>query len=277
MSKASASLCVVVHDVAPATWDACRHLLEEIARFGPLPVTLLAVPRYHGERRDPAFETWLKQRAAGGDEVVLHGLTHQDRGAPRGWMDALIRRHYTASEGEFSGLTRSQAARRISAGVRWMQRLALPLDGFVAPAWLMSEGTWTALRGSPFSYTCTLRRIHALPDGRVLGSQSQVFSSRSAWRRGMSIVWNLGLAAWQVRQECVRLELHPIDVEHPTIGLCWRWLLKRQLRTREATTLRDVAARLRPLEQQQHQLGGRETDRRTDGHVARVVQAEHDA
>jgi predicted deacetylase len=215
--------------------------------------------------------------ASAGDEVALHGLTHRDNGSPRGWIDRLIRRHYTASEGEFSSLSSLQAARRLSAGARWMRSLALPLDGFIAPAWLLSDGAWQALRASPFSYTCTLRSIQVLPRGPVLRAQSQVFSSRSGWRRLASILWNVGLAAGQRRQPVVRLELHPVDAEHAAIRACWRWLLKWQLRTREATTLSRVALRLGGSEQQQHEFGGGQSDERACRHVTRIVKTEHDA
>jgi len=277
------TLCVVVHDVSPATWDACCELLHEVERVGKFPVTLLAVPHYHGVPRNAAFEAWLRHRAKLGDEIALHGFTHRDSGVPSGWIDHVRRRHYTCGEGEFSALTLAQATRRIAAGMRWMIRIGLQPAGFVAPAWLLSPGTWQALRQSHrFAYTCTLRELHALPDGPVLVAQSQVYSSRSAWRRVLSIAWNRWLAHAQRKQACVRVELHPADAAHAAIVRCWSELLWRQSADREAVTLAGMVRRMRrpeaaASEQQQHELGGREADRAADQHVARVVQTEHHA
>ena len=287
MTMAERTLSIVVHDVAPATWAACRSLLHDIAECGPAPVTLLAVPRYHGAPRDAAFESWLQQRVAMGDEVALHGFTHRDRGTPRGWVDGLRRRHYTCGEGEFCALPRAAAARRIAAGLRWLQRLGLPASGFVAPAWLLSDGSWQAVRDQPLAYTCTLRKIHLLPRGEVIATaQSQVYSCRSAWRRVASVAWNRLLARAQSQAAHVRIELHPPDAEHPLVRQCWQQLLRRQLQVREPITLAALARHARRLrrpgmprasEQQLHELRRREADGAADDDVARVVQAQHDA
>ena len=276
------TLCVVVHDVAPATWQVCRRLLHDIAECGgSMPVTLLAVPRYHGEPRDPAFESWLQHRAEGGDDIALHGFTHRDRGTPADWVDRWRRQQYTCGEGEFSALTQAAAARRLAAGLRWLQRLDLPPTGFVAPAWLLSEGAWQALRESPFEYTCTLRQIHFLARGKVIAAQSQTYSTRSAWRIAASVGWNRLLARAQWHQACVRLELHPPDAEHYEVRCCWQRLLRRQLHTREPVTLaalaRQAGAASPVSEQQQHELRGREADGAADRDVARVVQSQHHA
>jgi predicted deacetylase len=216
-----------------------------------------------------------------GDEVALHGFTHRDRGAPRGWVDGLRRRHYTLGEGEFSALPRAVAARRIAAGLRWLQRLGLPAAGFVAPAWLLSDGSWQAVRDQPLAYTCTLRKIHLLPRGEVAAAaQSQVYSCRSAWRRVASVAWNRLLARAQSHAAHVRIELHPPDAEHALVRHCWQRLLRRQLQVREPITLAALARRRGASdlsEQQLHQLRRREADGAADDDVARVVQAQHDA
>src|SRR5205814_410239 len=190
-----AALCVVLHDVAPATHAACERTLHAVRDVADVPVTLLAVPRYHCEPSPAAFGEWLRERSAAGDEVALHGYTHIDEGVPRNFVDHLRRRHYTRGEGEFADLSITEAMRRLTAGVRWFARQRLPLQGFVAPAWLMSLGTWEALRWLDLSYTCTLRRLVLLPDRRHLTSQSLVYSSSSAWRRQASLAWNAAVAA----------------------------------------------------------------------------------
>ena len=283
----AASLCVVLHDVAPATRAACERIVAAIADVAALPLTLLAVPRYHCEPTRPDFEQWLIERHAGGDEIALHGYTHQDDGTPRDLIDHLRRRHYTRGEGEFSALGMDEALRRLTAGVRWFARMGLPLHGFVAPAWLISEGTWEALRFMDLRYTCTLRRLVLLPDRRHLDSQSLVWSASSAWRRGASVLWNRALATRLRRNPLLRLELHPHDADHKAVLRSWQHLLASHLEERRPTTLQVVAERFRRssewdllgdhLDDEGDQLGVDQPNGRAEGHVARVVQPQHHA
>ena len=172
---------VALHDVAPAHWQACRDILADLEAAGSFPVSLLVVPRYHGKARDHGFEHWLRERQAGGDEIVLHGYSHLDTGSPAGLFDHLKRRCYTRGEGEFAALTQQQAWMRLHAGQHWLADAHLQASGFVAPAWLLSEGSRQALRCHGFDYTCTLRQLVLLDSGRALCSQAQVWSSASAW------------------------------------------------------------------------------------------------
>jgi len=282
-----AALCVVLHDVAPATHAACERTLHAVRDVADVPVTLLAVPRYHCEPSPAAFGEWLRERSAAGDEVALHGYTHIDEGVPRNFVDHLRRRHYTRGEGEFADLSITEAMRRLTAGVRWFARQRLPLQGFVAPAWLMSLGTWEALRWLDLSYTCTLRRLVLLPDRRHLTSQSLVYSSSSAWRRQASLAWNAAVAAMQRNNPLLRLELHPQDVDHAAIRRSWQRLLEAHLAGRRARTLAHVADVFRaetdwdslgtPLDDDEHEFRGQPADRGADRDVARVVEPEHHA
>ena len=239
------AMCIVLHDVAPATWSACDRLLAALRQISDAPVTLLAVPRYHGSAREGSFERWLVERAATGDEVALHGYTHRDDGVPRSTVDFLRRRFYTRAEGEFSDLDVAGATDRLRAGIDWLNELGLPPRGFVAPAWLLGREAWQALRAQAFDYTCTLRRIVLLPEHREVICQSQVYSHSSAWRRAASLLWNAGLARTQSAAPLVRLELHPADVDHPRLRRSWLALAERQLATREAHTLASMVDRIR--------------------------------
>ncbi len=240
------SLCVVIHDVAPATLPACRRLMRAVADIAPVPFTLLAVPRYHCQPCNVEFREWLARRYVQGDEIALHGYTHQDDGTPSGVADRLVRRHYTRGEGEFSDLGILEALRRLSAGMRWVSEQGFVLHGFVAPAWLLSQGTWDALRWMGLSYTCTLRRLVLLPERRAqLTSQSIVYSTANVWRRQASLAWNATVAAAQARSPLLRIELHPRDADYPAVCRSWQHVLADGLETRKPITLRDAARALR--------------------------------
>jgi uncharacterized protein len=214
------ALCVSIHDVAPTTLGACRQLADAIASVSPaLPVTLLVVPCYHGDDTlPPEFVDWIEMRLARGDEVALHGYTHRDEGPrPRRLHERLRRVVYTAGEGEFAALTRDEAVERIEHGREWFAQRGWPLKGFVAPAWLVSHGTWEALRRFDFAYTTTLTQFHAFEQRIVLRAPSLVYSTRSAWRRGASLGWNSALAAASRDARCVRVGLHPADAQHGAV------------------------------------------------------------
>ena len=118
MPQDKPAVCVVLHDVAPATWKSCECLLAAIDALGNIPVTLLVVPEYHhGEAIDQSreFIAAMEQRIARGDEIVMHGLFHHDDGAgvTRSPLDRIRRRYYT---GRVSGLNAAWNAFRGSDG-----------------------------------------------------------------------------------------------------------------------------------------------------------------
>ncbi|HLO93662.1 MAG TPA: polysaccharide deacetylase family protein [Burkholderiaceae bacterium] len=215
-------LATVIHDVAPATWSDCRCLVAALDEMGIGPLSLLTVPRFHGQARDARFERWLLDRAAAGDELVLHGYYHRDPRTPRGPWQVLRRRVYTRGEGEFAALPYEEARRRLTAGRRWLESLGVRPAGFVPPAWLLSPGGWQALREQPLLYTCTLRQVVLLPQGPTLASMAQVWSARNAWRRTVSAWWNAGLLRLQEGRPLLRLELHPLDACHVSTSQSWR-------------------------------------------------------
>ena len=67
-----------IHDVAPQTLPQVAELRRMIhADAGPVPVSLLVVPRYHGaDAWCPGSRRWLSDAATRGDEIVLHGYEH---------------------------------------------------------------------------------------------------------------------------------------------------------------------------------------------------------
>jgi predicted deacetylase len=250
MSRArERTLCIVLHDAAPSTRAACVRTLAAVREVaGDVPVTVLAVPRYHGETPTAEFEGWLGERVGRGDELALHGLSHRDEGAPQGWVDALRRSRYTRGEGEFWSLSRTEALARIDAGLEWFARNGWPLSGFVAPAWLLGPGAREALIERPFDYTATLRQLVHLPAQIAVTSQSVVYSTSSAWRRSCSLAWNAAVDVAERGNLLLRLELHPRDGDFIGVKRSWQKILERALRTRKPATVADFMRRSRPAD-----------------------------
>ncbi|MDF2491084.1 MAG: deacetylase [Pseudomonas sp.] len=218
------SLMVVLHDVAPETWPDYRPFVEAVDAMGDVPMTWLVVPDFHHRNalsRSPDFCSLLERRLAKGDELALHGYYHADDGpAARSPKEFFMRRIYT-HEGEFYGLSQAAALERLHEGMALFERQGWPLAGFVAPAWLMSEGTREALKTLPLRYTSTPQHLYSLPDFTPITAPGLVWSARSAWRRGLSRL----LCDWQRRRlesaDSLRLGLHPVDMRHQSSREYW--------------------------------------------------------
>jgi len=232
------TVCIVLHDAAPSTHKSCVRVLTAVRQVvGDAPVTILAVPRYHGEEPTAEFEAWLGERARRGDELALHGCTHLDEGKPTGAVDAVRRSHYTRGEGEFWSLSKREALARIDVGIAWFAKNRWPLSGFVAPAWLLGDGARDALLKRPFEYTATLRQLIHLPSQAAVQSQSVVYSTSSGWRRQLSLAWNAGVDVLERRNPVLRLELHPRDADFAPIRRSWQRILARALHKRRPATV----------------------------------------
>ena len=240
------ALCIAVHDVAPATWPRCEALLAVLDGIGAAPLTLLAVPDFHGRggfERHPGITATLRARQAGGDAIALHGLRHLDQSPPpRTPIDWLRRRVLTAGEGEFAALAAAAAAQRISEGRERLGRLGFVIDGCVPPAWLASAGTRIALRRSGLRWTSSHAALHDLASGRRLRAPCLTASPRSAWRRGLSRAWLRGLLRTTRHEPLLRVGLHPDDALHPALLAVWSALLQELLAARAPLTKSQAVA-----------------------------------
>ncbi len=235
-----AAVSVVLHDVAPATWDAYVPLLRELDARGAIPLTLLVVPDYHhdgGIEEHPQFRRAIEQRLERGDEVVAHGYHHLDE-APLGAnpLERLKRRVYTRGEGELAALSEHAASRLLETAASALERLGWPLGGFVAPAWLLSPGARAALQHSRFAWTSTRTQVVRLPDWNAVETPSLVWSVRSAWRRAVSKRCNESWLKHAEQRPLLRLGLHPPDLGYPEVARWWLGTLEQALDNRPAMT-----------------------------------------
>ena len=226
------SVLLVLHDVAPETWPDYQPFVEAVDALGQIPMTLLVVPDFHQRNAlegDTGFRRLMEQRLLRGAELALHGYYHADDSPPpRSPGEYFMRRIYTW-EGEFYSLSEDQALRRLEAGIELFQRMDWPLNGFVAPAWLMSEGTRQALRRLPLNYTSDPQHLYRLPDFTPVKAPGLVWSARSAWRRGLSRVLSAVQEQRMGDATTIRLGLHPVDMRHDFSRRYWLDTLQRQL------------------------------------------------
>lgn len=212
------AFAVSVHDVSPLTRPSVETMLADLRGAGVATVSLLVVPDHHrrGEAgKDAGFMDWLRSCEQAGHEVVLHGFYHWREPQGGGLAGRLITEHYTAGEGEFYDLAYDEARRRLARGREMLA--AFDLAGFIAPAWLLGAEAERAVRDEGFAYTTRLGGVLDLRSGARTASQSLVYSVRSGWRRGVSLVWNSFLAARLRSNPLARLGLHPPDWKHANI------------------------------------------------------------
>jgi len=233
-------LCVVVHDVAPATWPACERLLAMLDDLRVSPLTLLVVPDFHGTGQavaSPAFVRAIDRRRARGDEVALHGFFHRDDApAPRTPLAWVRRRVLTAGEGEFAELGPDEARVRILRGLHQFASIGWKAEGFVAPGWLANEATRSVLRGIGLHWTSTHAALIDVARDRRIAAPCLTASPRTYWRRAASLAWLRVGARALSRQRLVRVGLHPADGDHPELMACWREVIARLLVQRDTVT-----------------------------------------
>ena len=239
MPERTRAFSVVLHDVAPQTWPLFREFVSRLDALARVPLTLLVVPDFHGQgklSRFPAFVSAMEQRLVRGDEVVMHGYYHADEGPrPRTPAEYFMRRIYT-HEGELYRLPEAQVRARLAQGCELFQQLGWPVQGFVAPAWLLGAPAKRALAEFPFRYTSTLNGLLRLPEFAPLPAPSLVWSARSAWRRLLSRHWNQRRLRNHAEAPLLRLGLHPVDMVHDSATRFWFKTLRALLDVREPMT-----------------------------------------
>jgi predicted deacetylase len=249
-SPAQKSLIVSLHDAHPGSHAQIAEQVAFLATYGITRSSILVVPDFHHEgtvTRDPSFcdavSTWQTQ----GHEIVLHGYYHDRVGAvPDGFHNFFWTRLYTAGEAEFLDLPKQIACSRLELGRLLFQSLGWRATGFVAPAWLMAGGLTNLLAEMGFAYTTRVGEIIPLLPGlnRIKSSQSLCYSTRAAWRRLTSAVWNRYLYGRLRETDLVRLSLHPRDLEFPLMRRQIDQILRASLkRGFQPTTYGDYVAR----------------------------------
>ena len=219
VSSEKKALIVSLHDAHPGSRAQIEEQVAFLANYGVTCSSILVVPEFHhggSAAQDTAFCEAVSSWQTKGHEIVLHGYYHDRQESPRENLATLFwTRLYTNQEAEFLDLSRETARERLDRGRALFAAQGWRTTGFVAPAWLMAEGLPNLLAEMGFAYTTRLREIIPLLPGehRLTTSQSLCYSTRAAWRRFASGVWNKYLYGRLRETNLVRLSLHPRDLE----------------------------------------------------------------
>lgn len=155
-----------------------------------------------------------------------------------------IGRIYTQGEGEFYQISHADAADKIRRSLRILADEArLPIAGFTAPAWLLSEPGRAALVEAGMQYSTLFDGVDLLQRGKFLPAPTIVYSSRNAWRRAVSRAW-VRFWAWRNHTAPIlRIAAHPGDFADPRVEASLLTRIERAVAAgRAPVTYRELAA-----------------------------------
>jgi len=239
-------LLASIHDVSPRFEREVDQLAERLNRHlgGPNFAMLVVPDHWNGAPIAPntPFARRLRDWADSGIEMFVHGWSHLDDSEHRG-ADALRAKHMTAGEGEFLGLSRAEALARMQRGKALVEDIiGRPAAGFIAPAWLYSEGARAALGEAGFALAEDHMRVWRPGDGAPLTKGPVItWASRSRPRQLSSLAAAGVLRIVLQPAKIVRVAVHPGDTTVPqlldSIDRTFRALTRRHAPARYASLL----------------------------------------
>jgi uncharacterized protein len=212
-------LLASIHDVGPKFETHVDQLAGILERHvGPARFAMLVVPDHWDEAplsAAPAFQAKLRRWADAGVEMFLHGWRHRDDAPATGFA----RKHMTAGEGEFSTLSHKEAARRISDGRKVVEdAIGRPVAGFIAPAWLYSDGAKAAVADAGFALAEDHMRVWRPVTGETVARGPVItWASRSPARIRSSLMVAAAARALPQALTTARIAVHPGDVNVPAL------------------------------------------------------------
>ena len=213
-------IVVSLHDVAPSTAELSRRWLELLETLG-VRASLLVIPgRWNGQElsQSPAFVDWLHAAESRGHEIVQHGLLHtRDKNFASTSNRSRIGQLLGRGCQEFWELPYEEAFKRLIQGKSTMAKCGFQTTGFVAPAWMMSDGTLDALRDTGFQYT----NDHTHLINTQTGAKKFIVVTSQRPRSLLSLpgvaVTN-GIAKYaETRGKPLRIAIHPADLMSPRL------------------------------------------------------------
>lgn len=215
-------LLASIHDVGPRHEREVDQLAEQLSQIlGGPKFAMLVVPDHWGEAplaANPAFQRRLRDWADAGVEMFVHGWFHKDLAEHNGTA-AFKARHLTAGEGEFLGLSREVAGRRMADGRKLIEdAIGRPAAGFIAPAWLYGEGALAALTDNDFALAEDHMKVWQPASGRVLARGPVITWASRTVPRQLSSRFFAGLARSVLHpQKVMRIAVHPGDTTVPAL------------------------------------------------------------
>ena len=248
LSRRGRQLLVSIHDVSPEFEPAVDQLYAQLTRLVGGAVTMLVVPNFWHKAPlagATAYRAKLRAWADAGVEMLLHGWSHRDETPRHRGFASWKARHMTAGEGEFLGLSREEALRRLRDGRAAVEdAIGRPVTGFVAPAWLYGAGAKAALAEEGFEIAEDHFRVWRPEDGAILARGPVIsWASRSRARTASSLAFAAFARHALGPLPTLRIAVHPGDVLKTSILDSIEATVRISAAGRQAVTYRDLAGR----------------------------------
>jgi predicted deacetylase len=245
-SRGARRLLVSIHDVSPEFEPAVDQLYAQLTRLVRGPIAMLVVPDFWRKAPlagAPAYRAKLRAWADAGVEMLLHGWSHRDEAVHHGGVASWKARHMTAGEGEFLGLSREEAVRRLRDGRAAVEdAIGRPITGFVAPAWLYGEGAKAALADEGFEVAEDHFRVWRPRDGAIVARGPVIsWASRSRARTASSLAFAAFARRALAPLPTLRIAVHPGDVRKQSILDSIEETVRISAAGRHCITYRDLA------------------------------------
>jgi predicted deacetylase len=213
-------LLASIHDVSPRFESEVDRLIDLLRVHVGTRMAMLVVPNHWGDAPilpGSPFATRLRDWAANGIEMFLHGFYHRDDAGHAGTGDRLRARFMTAGEGEFLGLSREQAADRLLTGRQLVEGvIGRSIDGFIAPAWLYGRGALEALHDAKIPLAEDHLSVWSPATGdRLARGPVITWASRTRLRLLSSLA--AAAALRHAPLEVLRIGVHPPDIRHQAL------------------------------------------------------------
>lgn len=215
-------LLASIHDVGPRFEREVDQLAGQLAEIlGGPKFAMLVVPDHWGEAplaENRAFQRRLRDWADQGVEMFVHGWFHKDLAEHTG-AAAFKAKHMTAGEGEFLGLSRAEASRRMADGRKLVEdAIGRSAAGFIAPAWLYGDGALEALKDNGFALAEDHMKVWQPETGKVLAKGPVItWASRSVPRQLSSRLVASLARNFLHPQRVMRIAVHPGDTRVPAL------------------------------------------------------------
>lgn len=216
-------LLLSVHDVTPHHFERLKTIHAFLQDLGVgNRYALLVVPDFWHQwplEHHRNFAHWIRARAAEGVEIILHGFTHRDDSIYQSSFKDWKARTLTAREGEFYELSSEDATERLKRGTMILRTtFGVDVQGFIAPAWLYSQGALAALQNLGFRFAEDHWHVWSPANSTTMCRGPVVnYASRSENRIRSSLFWSK-LANWLLRPlPVLRLAIHPNDLDSPRL------------------------------------------------------------
>lgn len=210
-------LLASIHDVSPRFEGEVDQLVDLLGVHVGGRLAMLVVPNHWGDAPivpGSPFARRLRDWASSGIEIFLHGFYHRDDSGHASTGDLLRAKFMTAGEGEFLGLSRTEAADRILTGRQILENIiGRKVDGFVAPAWLYGRGALEALCDAALPIAEDHLRVWSPATGQQLATGPVItWASRTRMRLFSSLAAAAVLRHMPI--PVLRIGVHPPDVRH---------------------------------------------------------------